>query len=211
MKPLAFINASPKPKNTVSGALLTDLARFLRPQPAPPVFRLPNAKPNPKTLTALAEYRAVVLAFPVYLDAPPAHLLAALNPLDSALLPGTPVYTLVNCGFYEGQQTAGCHRVIQNWCQKNGLCYAGGVGIGGGGSVWLLKRVPRFCWPRRGIDTALNALATAAKTGGPLPVVYTTVDYPRFFYLTGAELSWNKKGRRNGLSPADLKKPRTPC
>lgn len=207
---LAFINASPKPKNTVSGNLLHILAQFLQPQQPLPVFRLQTVHPCPAVLNRLADYSTLVLAFPVYLDALPAHLICILEQLAPILRPGTRVYTLANCGFYEGEQTIGCHRIVKNWCSKNSFCYAGGVGVGGSGSIWLLKKLPAFLGLRRSLDRALSALALAILQQRLLPVVYATVNYPRFCYLLGAELSWNQKGRKHGLSPQELKLPHFP-
>ncbi len=204
---LVFLNASPKAGTGVSGVLLN---RFCRINPGlSPAAALHFAGQPVSAFDRelLAPCDTLLVASPLYLDALPGHFLSVLEQLQGVLPQKARVYSLINCGFYEGNQTVGGHRVLENWCRENNLAYQGGLGIGGGGSICLLEKLPDFCWPRRRIDRAILSLGKAVSRGAPFPVCYTTVDYPRFFYLKGSQISWNQKGRAAGLHKKDLQRP----
>ena len=52
------------------------------------------------------------------------------------------VYSLCNCGFYEGVQCELELEVIECWCEKCNLKFCGGAGIGAGEMIGVLRLSP---------------------------------------------------------------------
>lgn len=203
---IALINGSPKRKDSVSGILLQEMEQMFRGENETVYLQINRAWISEAQIAQLKSVDTAVFAFPVYVDAVPAHFLAVLEQLSTAGLSNIRIFSLANCGFYEGIQTKGCHEIIKNWCEKCGLNYCGSVGIGGGGSIKAIRALPLKRWPKYQIGQALNRLAFAVENGGHITTEYATVDYPRSLYKLGAEISWRIKGKANGLQFADLKR-----
>lgn len=91
---------------------------------------------------------AVVFAMPIYVDGVPASVLRFFEYFQNFCgennFPPVKVYAIVNCGFYEGKQTKTCHRIIENWCNRCGLRYMGGIGQGAGEMIGVIRFVNPF-------------------------------------------------------------------
>lgn len=74
----------------------------------------------------------VIFTMPIYVDSIPAHVLTFLQEIkEKAKSWHCKVYVVTCCGFYEGHQTSILCRQIELWCEKTGLTYGGGIGVGG--------------------------------------------------------------------------------
>lgn len=107
MLKIALINGSPKAKNSASEAALQALGAFMKDSEISKYdFRKPQL--GFEHLKQLEEQEVWVLAFPLYVDGIPSHLLSCLAQLENHFkaqpTPKVTVYCLVNCGFYEGEQ-----------------------------------------------------------------------------------------------------------
>lgn len=157
----------------------------------------------------ILEADVLILAFPLYVDGPPAGMLRCMEALRAA---GTPqekplrVFALVNCGFYEGLHNRVCLEIVENLCISLGARYCGGIGIGTGEMIRAMQAVPEQAGIRRPIFSALNAAAEAlARADGALHEnIYTQHALPRFLYKVLGESGWRKQVRKNGLKPTDL-------
>jgi hypothetical protein len=73
----------------------------------------------------LTECNVLVFAFPLYVDGIPSHLLNCLRKLEKFFggldKKDIMVYSLGNCGFYEGDQNKLAIEMMENWCAKAGL------------------------------------------------------------------------------------------
>lgn len=123
---IAFIYGSPKTKYSASASLLQELKSFLQ-QDGIAISDYSFNKPSlsKEEMEQLKDYDALVFGFPLYVDGIPSHLLNCLTQLETffASLNGKDikVYSIVNCGFYEGHQNKLAMEMMENWCSKAGL------------------------------------------------------------------------------------------
>ncbi|MFQ8600967.1 MAG: hypothetical protein ACLSAP_10565 [Oscillospiraceae bacterium] len=137
---IVLINGSPKVNTSASAILLEDLKGCFAGRAEVIEAGLHTPTVSEDTLQIIGNADAWVFACPLYVDGIPAHLLSCLVQLDEAGLQhhGMHVYGIVNCGFYEGVQAEPALKLLQNWCVKTGAVWGGGIGVGGGGSLFML-------------------------------------------------------------------------
>jgi len=206
---VALINGSPKKKYSASSVLLRDLSSCL-PGSVELVnchFRLPQI--SQEDWEQLSGVEVLVFAFPLYVDGLPSHFLSCLEQLDQYYNQERPeqdilVYALVNCGFYEGEQTKLALEILKNWCGKANLTWGQGIGIGSGGLITALENIPQGKGLKKNIDKALQNLAKLITGRQSASDVYVTHNLPRFVYKKMVELYWRQLARNNGLTPKDL-------
>lgn len=128
-----FINCSPKKRFSASSYLLALQRLFVRGEKI--TEKLQNRKDHERILNTLKGADAVVFCLPLYVDGVPSHVLRFLQEMecfsrdnDVHLI----LYTVSNNGFIEGRQSEPLLQIFQNFCQRAGLSWGGGVGIGGG-------------------------------------------------------------------------------
>ncbi|WP_411677990.1 hypothetical protein [Caproicibacter sp.] len=202
---IALINASPKLKDSASGVILEELKGLLAEHAVTEYgFHTPAL---PENTEELANQDALVFAFPLYVDGIPSHLLNCMAGLEESFRkrenPPT-VYAVANCGFYEGIQNRHALRIMRNWCEKSGLVWGRGVGLGGGGMLPGIAGVPPGKGPKKNFSAALRQLAESihALSGGE--DLFTSPNYPRIAYKTAAEIGWRQQAKANGLAKKDL-------
>ena len=156
----------------------------------------------------MAESNALVFAFPLYVDGIPSHLLSCIMQLESFLSTikekDIVVYTLVNCGFFEGHQTALAIEMMKNWCKKAGLRWGQGIGMGAGGMLQSVKNVPAGYGPKKDLGEALSKLVKNISERSSGEDIFITANFPRFLYKLAAEMGWRKSVKANGLKTRDL-------
>lgn len=205
---IALINGSPKFRNSTSGALLEDMKYFINNEAETVEVDL-NAQEVPEPEREELERSDVWLfSLPLYLDAVPGHLLSCLVQLEKLrpVCPEVRVYAIVNCGFYEGIQTQPAMEILSNWCARAGFVWGGGAGVGGGGGLSHMPGGRRGFGPKAPVERALDLLAAVITEGETHENIYVSVGLPRFLYRLGAQISWRKMLRNNGLKKEDLGK-----
>lgn len=138
-----LIDFSPKKKFTNSGYFMRLAGLSITGQKTYLHYRGP--RDDAAVFEALHEADNVVLAMPVYVDSVPSFVMTFLEHLE-AQLKQTParlnVYALVNCGFYEGIQCEYTLGVLQCWCSHAGQNWRGGVGLGAGEMLGVIRIMP---------------------------------------------------------------------
>jgi multimeric flavodoxin WrbA len=162
-----------------------------------------------------AQADAIVVVFPLYVDSLPHHLIRWLCSFEKILKETPhktiPLYALANCGFYEGLQNATALEILKNFCDKCGLSWRGGVGIGTGEMLKAVKSAPEDMWIKKDISAALNGLILdiqkALNDGVPgmYGPVFTQHGFPRFAFKLAGESGWRQQLKANGLKPRDIK------
>lgn len=131
---ILILNASPKSKGSAS-AFYSSLLRLFLTGCEVKVNPLRGARDYEKTFALLPWADAVVISAPVYVDAAPSHVTAFLEQAEQ-ICQEKPchfkLYAISNCGFIEGHQNELHLRIYEAWCQRAGVCWGGGLGIGGG-------------------------------------------------------------------------------
>ncbi len=202
---IALLCGSPKPKESASQVLLQILKSHFSTDAE--VVEIPvHTKVLPENAVAqLDRADAWVFSFPLYVDGIPSHLLSVLCKLEShpANAPERRVYGIVNCGFYEGVQAELALELLQHWCQKAGVIWSGGVGIGGGGAVSMLSGLKPGTGPRAPIDKAIKTFAAQIQNRAQTENCYVCVNMPRFVYKIAAQMGWRQMIRANGGKSKD--------
>jgi len=205
---IAFINGSPKRKDSASGALLADLKQLIPSEHLIKEFNLNKDFITEKDIEALHNCSVWVFAFPLYVDSIPSHLLSCFCQLEQTEFNRNNIYVygLVNCGFYEGEQTQYAMSMMEIWCDKVGLNWGMGVGFGGGGGLAQMKSIPLGKGPKKTLGKSLAVCADAISKGISIDNVYTSINLPRFVYKFFAESTWKKSIKANGGKVKDLNK-----
>lgn len=197
---IALINGSPKSTNSTSENILKMVKRQIDQYE---IFEFKIHTPGISTfdMEHMSECDILVFAFPLYVDGVPSHLLHCLYKLEDFFINKTDrnirVYSLVNCGFFEGNQAHLALDIMKNWCEKAGLMWGQGIGIGGGGMIAQQYRIPDGKGPLKNIDKALKDLVNNflnLKTEGN---IFVSPNFPRFAYKIGGHMGWRKQAKAN--------------
>lgn len=202
---IALINASPKPAFSGSGNLLEELKKDFRKDADITSYELHRKYISEFTVKELLDMDAWVIFCPLYVDGLPSHLLSCLMQLENAC-PNKRinVYGVINCGFYEGDQTDVAFGILRNFCTRCGFDFCGGMGIGGGG---ILSMIPHLANKKRtkiGVLIKFNGLARKIVKGETYELRYTSVTMPEKIYKTGAEVTWRITNVLSGNRPKEL-------
>lgn len=197
---VALLNASPRGRRSTTAHLLADFSEAL------PIYARMSGVDAPELVSAtgaegLAGCDAVVLGYPLYVDALPSGLVETLARARDELAPGSGVYALCNMGFYEPEQIAPSFWVIENFCAAAGARWQGGLAVGGGGMVVAVAGSPRMGMMRRSVSEGVDRLVTAVLAGTSAGVVEARPAIPRWAYRLAAQAQWRRLARESG---ADL-------
>jgi len=210
---IALLNGSPKPKGSGSGMLLDYLQGQL-PADAQVLSCQILRQGQEAALKAIEGCNAIVIAFPLYVDSLPSHLisflLAAEQQLAAAAATGKApkLYILVNNGFYEAGQNAIAVSMAKLFAARAGLQWGSAYMVGAGGMLGAAKIGEG---PFRPIGEALGRMA-ASIAGGSAAGERTLPDseeihpsIPRFAYFHMANLGMRLQARSNGVNGAKVK------
>jgi len=167
------------------------------------IFELKNSKYE-VILDSVKNSDTIVFAFPLYVDCPTSITLSFLDYIidNNIDFDGKIVYTIVNCGFREGEQNRTATKIMKRWCKKVGATYAGSIMIGAGEIVGKDK----FKFISIKALKKINNFADTIKSKEIVDDVITTMDlFNNKMYCYVANLSWDKKGKKNNLSSSDLR------
>ena len=115
-------------------------------------------------LKELADADAVVFSMPLYVDGVPSHVHPFLKEMEEWCRDGdraVSVYVIANNGFIEGRQNEPLMQIMENFCIRSGLKWCGGLGIGGG----VMMNVMRMMIVVFLGLTALKMVITGINTG----------------------------------------------
>jgi len=124
-----------------------------------------------RLLGAFAWADTVLLCAPVYVDAPPAQTLRAMEFLASEPWKGEPpkrFSAVICCGFPEAAHTDLSLDVCRIFARKAGLQWSGGLGVGGSGALGGASLASRGRMTA-GLARALDMAAQALAQGLPVP------------------------------------------
>jgi len=199
---IAFLNESPRMKHCISAILLTSLEEELS---GHEISRCGALQPAGEIAQALSGCDALVLAFPLYVDSLPSHLIRILEQIrdgEIPVTPGTRVWAIINNGFLEPSQSRIAASMVRIFCEQAGLSYARSLLVGGGPT---LEQAPMGKGPLARLGAELKMLAGEIAAGGPKGDRETSPSFPRLLYMYGAHAGWKRAAKRNGLTARDLK------
>ena len=140
-----FINGSSKKKAGASAYLLQVQKLFVRSKKVKENLR--GREDHARILENLKDADAVVFSLPLYFDGIPSHVLEFLEKLQEFCNENSlslKVYAISNGGFIEGKQNQATLNVFENFCARSGNEWCGGLGVGGGVMLHVMRLVFRL-------------------------------------------------------------------
>ena len=137
-----FINGSPKKKFSASAYFLDVQRFFTRGNKVKETLR--NKGDHTRILNAIQDADNVVFCLPLYVDGVPSHVLSFMKEMEHFCKENNlriNVYVICNNGFIEGNQSKALLQVFENFCNRSGICWCGGIGVGGGVMLNVLRIV----------------------------------------------------------------------
>jgi hypothetical protein len=200
------LNGSPKPKASTSANILTALEERLA---GNEVVRLRASIGSvPDAASHLLSCDALVIAFPLYVDSIPSHVIRFLEGLEQvcasapvARIREVKLYAMINCGFMEPEHAAIAVDMVKFWCAKVGFTFGRAAAFGGGGMGLSVKI---GYGPGKNYGLALDDLAGDIKAGRGGETIRTKMNFPRFLYIKAAHHGWRKAARKRGLKAGEL-------
>lgn len=162
-----FINCSPKKKFSASAYFISVQKLFVRGEKANEVLK--NKTDHERILASLEDGDNVVFALPLYIDCLPSHVIAFLKEMEefcNKKQMKLSIYALANNGYIEGVQNAPLFQVLRNFCVRSNLTWGGGIGIGGGVMLNVMRIV---FYVQIGI-LFLNMVLSGTQTGNWFPM-----------------------------------------
>ena len=214
---IALVNLSPHRERSTTNALLDDFEEALGVYagldavdngggdgvPVPRIERFSWNRTGAFDPKRLGQVDTVVFAYPLYVNALPAPAVELLETLASsahaggAFAPGTRIYAISNCGFFEPAQIHPSFGLLEAFCSRVGAVWGGGLAVGGGPVRAEFMGGPRMGMLRRGLSEAMDRLILAVRCGSDAGVIDTAPPMPRALYRFGAEARWRAEARHN--------------
>lgn len=202
---IGIVNGSPKAKESASQVMIEYLLPKLEGHEVT-VVHMNGRIPDPEVLNRLCESDALLIAFPLYADTLPSHMLRLLTALEAhGFSKKTVLYSLVNNGFFEGEQNIVAIKQLRAFAKATGLVFGQAIGIGAGELHRSLKSIPFGRGPNKNPGKALDKLAAhilGLETGEDL---FTKPNCPRGVWnFLSKTFKWHAHAKRNGLQKKDL-------
>jgi len=144
---IMIINGSPKKQGGAS-AFFGKVLRFMLFPHKVTAISLGISKDYREIFDNLQNTDAVVITIPLYVDSIPAHFINFLKETEQ-YCKNNPckfmLYVISNAGFVGGHHNQAHLEQYQCWCERTGIKWGGGLGIGGGVMLNILYKI-MFIW-----------------------------------------------------------------
>ncbi|MCL2315504.1 MAG: hypothetical protein FWC46_00245 [Actinomycetia bacterium] len=195
---IVALSGTPRVKTSASAQIIRRLEATLgEPVPTYQATRLIRARDPGPALAEIVGAEAVLVVFPLYVDALPAPLVRALTLLEQTPRAATVprVYAVVNCGFIEAENTGLALDMVAHFCERIGWAWQYGVGIGAGEYLTTLP-YDTVRGPAARVFATLDDLANAVRTGAPpRENVLVAPRIPRALYTLAAHQGWRRQAK----------------
>ncbi|MGG7077853.1 hypothetical protein [Clostridium sardiniense] len=214
MKKIVFINGSPKGKKSGSEYFLERIESKLNISDDNIKLSKINIKDRSSkrdSFKLIKDSDIVVIAFPLYVDTLPSTVIEYLEEFEDWInMNGYKVnkinlYGVVNCGFYEGEQTKIAIRVLKNYCNSLGIKWCGGIGIGAGEFFSGSQNIPWQAKIKEDARLALDNMKDCIIKGQAMQTdIFVTAKLNKRIFLLGGSYGWIYQGIKNGVSIRSL-------
>ncbi len=157
-----FIDCSPKKKLSASGFIAGFTGVFVSGQKKKEKIR--TKADYSRVLNEIRDADNVVFCMPLYVDGIPSHILPFLREMEGQCRESKAdinVYVIANNGFIEGRQNEPLMQNMEHFCERSGIRWQGGLGIGGG----VMMNVMRILILVYFAIAVLNVILTVARDG----------------------------------------------
>lgn len=191
----AIVNCSPRGQKGVSG----ELAKLIKEKLPYAEMVTMSGTTDEFSIKKLLKRDVIVMVCPLYVDGLPAQTVEWLERVrDYAYGRRLVVYCVINCGFFEGEQTRTAMEIVRCFCNECDFSYGGGLGIGSGGMTHFMLRLPVKPRPLRRLNSELRKLAEAAGQGRACGERFLSMGFSARIYKLLAEASFRLTARRSG-------------
>lgn len=204
-KPL-FINCSYRGNRARSKVYLEKIAQQMKSE-VESVNLIHYANNEEELIQKCMTAKTIVFGMPLYVDGVPSQAVRILEKLyvkDKGN--AKKIYVVAGMGFYESKQIHNLMNIMENWANKAGYEFCGGLAIGAGEMIGpLLTKIPLDKGPVKNVGEGIIMLAEAIEAEKTMDVVYKNpYMFPRIAYMTAANAGWVPNGKSNGLTKKDL-------
>ena len=161
-----FIDCSPKKRLSASGFIAAFTGVFVAGQKKKEKLRTKND--YQRILEAIRDADNIVFSVPLYVDGLPSHVLPFLKETERFCRENKAarsVYVIANNGFIEGRQNEPLMRIMENFCARAGLAWRGGLGIGGGVMMNVMRIMTLVFFGLAILNTFLSGIQEGNWTG----------------------------------------------
>lgn len=209
----AMINGSPKMKNSATEIILNMIKDGMQGMdlcvPVDVYWDTKGVKEE--SLEEVASCDTLVLAFPLYVDCIPSHVVRWMKAFEQYVKENKTekkyrVFAVVNCGFYEAKHNLQAIEVVRNWSQHLDAVFCSGLAIGAGGMIVGVYEKFKCNGPLKPINEKAREL-TAKIIYEPYQngdVVMVQPAFPSPLYLAASHGMWKSEAKKNGLTVQDL-------
>lgn len=195
-----LINGSPKTSDSNSLFFLNYVSNVLK------NFNLYNLKNDnyDEIINSVKSSDVILFAFPLYIDSPTSLMVSFMDYIyDNKInIKNKKIYSIVNCGFREGEQNVTAVNIIKRWCDKVTAIYCGSLLIGAGEIVGKEKYKYVCKNARKELENFKKVLANKDFFKDTI----TTMDLlNNKIYCFLANINWNKSAKRNKLKKCNIK------
>jgi hypothetical protein len=169
-------------------------------------FTIHQPEKEAALISSVAQSDIVVLAFPLYVDSPPAPMIKALEKIaeqrkNSPATKPQKLLAIVNNGFPQSIQNATAVKICQQFAVETNFEWAGGLSLGGGGAIngVPLAEVGGFA---KNIRKALDLTAESLLANQPVPDMAVQLIgkqlVPTIFVKFFGNRSWKRLAKQFG-------------
>ncbi|MDR1877719.1 MAG: hypothetical protein LBQ84_08870 [Flavobacteriaceae bacterium] len=165
---------------------------------------------NEEQIRELFTMDVIVIAFPLYCDAPPSHLVKMMIQIEdysknNTISKNLHVYIIANNGFYEGKQNEIALEIMKNWCDRAGFIYGQGIGHGAGEMLPYIKNVPLGHGPLKNLGKALDEIIKNINNKQRGENIFISPNFPYMLWrFMATNVFWNRRAKKNGISKKDI-------
>jgi multimeric flavodoxin WrbA len=210
MMKIALINGSQKTGVSNSGIILDRINSIINGKHEVAICNSRISLFTDETFKKIVCADVIILAFPLFVYAVPSHTLKMLIELENFIkrekADNLIIYTIVNCGFYEGKQNNVAFRIIENWCEHSGVKFGGGIGQGAGEMLGQTKDIHINKGPFNNLERSLQEKKKKMELKEPFETMYLNPLFPQFLFKIFGTRYWNSMARKNGLKKKDIKR-----
>ena len=188
-----FINGSPKKKLSVSSYILGIVRLLVRGEVVSEQVR--NVGDHERVLEKLKDADVVVFGMPLYVDGVPSHMLTFMKAMEKFCIDNDihlKVYAVSNGGFIEGCQNKPLMQVVENFCKRCDFQWCGGVGIGGGVMLNVMRIMLCVYAGLFVLNTVTSGLTASVPIFAEQLVVVLFFSLGAFFYCLRMGIAVNK-------------------
>ena len=207
---IALINGSQKTGESNSGIILERVNSIINGKHETAIYNSGVSLFTDETFKNIVCADAIILAFPLFVYSVPSHTLKMLIEMENVIkrekTDNLVMYTIVNCGFYEGKQSNVAFKIIEHWCEHSGVKFGGGIGQGAGEMLGRTKDIPLNKGPFNNLERSLQGMIEKMELKEPFQTMYLSPLFPQFLFKLLGIRHWNSMARKNGLSKKDIKR-----